>query len=258
MSKPLQTGVPAHIWNGPFATWEQACESAATGDEAFVNERWTDRISEHLKSYRETHSQHGLALPPRPSNLPWVCASTGARTIVDFGGSSGWCYDYLTNALVGDPITSYVIIEIEGITAYMKQSGLQGPPVRYQLAGDPLTHCDLVYCNSVLQYFRTNTELLELVAKTNPDHVLLDDLLAKGDRDFFSAQNYYEYAIPHRFIGLQKLKADLKGIGYELALEAPFSSPILGLFKPLPMDNFPPEFRLRHALSLLFKRTANQ
>lgn len=247
---------PFHIWNGPFATWEQACDSAATGDAGFVNDRWTSRITDQLQSYRKARAEHGLALPPRPCNLPWVCAAMGAREIVDFGGSSGWSYDYLAHTLVDHPIKSYVIIEIDGIVSHMRRTGLQSSPVRYQTAAETITRCDLLYCNSVLQYFRSNAELLQLVKLTRPDHVLLDDLLAKGDQDFFSTQNYYEYAIPHRFLGLRQLQADMAGIGYQLMLSAPFTSPIMGVMKPLPMENFPAEFQLRYALSVLFKKKA--
>jgi putative methyltransferase (TIGR04325 family) len=245
---------PAHIWNGLFETWEQACAAAPERGSAFLSERWINRIIQQLQEYRDLCLRYDIALPPRPSNLPWVCAMTRPRSIVDFGGSSGWCYDYLQKTLRDHSVSSYVIVEIEHIVERMIHAELHSAPVTYKTATDSLDRCDLLYCNSVLQYFESNTALLDLVERVGPQYILLDDLLAKGKEDFFSTQAYYETAIPHRFLGLQRLFSDMSSIGYHLLLSAPFASPVLALMKPLPMENFPEAFQLRHALTLLLKR----
>lgn len=179
---------------------------------------------------------------------------TRARSITDFGGSSGWCHDYLQNTAAGSSVASYVIVEIERIVAHMKATGLQSHPVVYKTAQEPLDKCDVLYCNSVLQYFGSNAELLSLMQRNSPEHILLDDLLGKGDEDFFTTQAYYGAAIPHRFVGLGRLVSDVTAAGYELLVSAPFASPIVGILKPLPMENFPVELQVRHAVSLLFRR----
>lgn len=255
MTEQSNKSAAFHIWNGPFETWEQACAAAPKPEEAFLGDRWVNRIVQQLQEYRDLSSKYDVALPPRPSNLPWVCAMTRPRSIVDFGGSSGWCHDYLRHTLKDHSISSYVIVEIERIVDYMTRCGLHAAPVSYKTATDPLDPCDLLYCNSLLQYFGSNAPLLDLVGSVGPEYILLDDLLAKGEKDFFSTQTYYETAIPHRFLGLQQLFHELGGIGYQPLLSAPFASPILGLMKPLPMENFPEAFQLRHSLTVLLKRT---
>ncbi len=125
----------------------------------------------------------------------------------------------------------------------------------YTTIADLPQACDLLYCNSVLQYFGSNAEFLDIVTAVKPRHILLDDLLAKGDTDFFSTQAYYGTDIPHRFLGMNQLVGNLKSVGYRLAFSAPFASPILGRIGPLPMENFPEAFRLRHSLTALFARS---
>jgi putative methyltransferase (TIGR04325 family) len=255
MTERSSVSTPLRIWNGPFKTWDEACAAVPDQGDAFVSARWMDRIVQQLKEFREAYATEGLALPPRPCNLPMVCALTRSASIVDFGGSSGWCYDYLERTLKNTAIASYVIVEISHTAEHMKRSGLHPLPVAYKTIENSLPQCDLLYCNSVLQYFESNTEFLDLIKRVRPRYILLDDLLAMGENDFFATQTYYHTAIPHRFLGLQRLLSDAASAGYEPLASTPFASPILGAMNPLPMDNFPEEFRLRYSLSVLLERT---
>jgi putative methyltransferase (TIGR04325 family) len=255
MTERTLAPIPRPVWNGPYKTWDEACAAAPDRGDAFLSTRWMERIVQQLQEFRSACATDGTALPPRPCNLPLVCALTRSTSIVDFGGSSGWCYDYLDRTLQNTAISSYVIVEIEHIVKHMKGATLHGQPVMYKTIADTLPQCDLLYCNSVLQYFESNAEFLGLIGKVRPRYILLDDLLAKGDDDFFATQNYYHTAIPHRFLGLRRLLSDAAGAGYVPLLSTPFASPILGAMRPLPMNNFPEEFRLRYSLSVLLERT---
>lgn len=248
------------IWSGLFDTWDQACDAAqqrARG-RVFDNNRWLERITRQLSEYRAEYQAYGIALPPRPSNLPWVCAMTSPRSIIDFGGSSGWCWDYLRNTLPEHSISSYVIVELESIVNYMTRSGLHAAPVTYKTMSEPLEPCDLIYSNSVLHYFESNAPLLQLVERTHPEYVLLEDIVGKGDRDVFSLQEYYGSRIPQRFIGVETLIRALHLLGYRALLKIPYSSPVLGVMGPLPMENLPKEKQIRYAVSLLLKKTVNR
>ena len=257
MTKQSTAVAQPAIWNGLFETWAQACTAAPQKAEAFLSDRWMNRIIRQLLDYRESCSKFDVALPPRPSNLPWVCAIARPHSIIDFGGSSGWCYDYLRHTLQDHSVASYVIVEIASIVDCMRQSGLHTAPVAYKTAAEALDECDLLYSNSVLQYFESNAPLLDLIDRVRPEYILLDELVAKGEKDFFTTQSYYQTAIPYRFLGLQQLLADLNRAGFQCLLSTPFASPIRGMTSPLPMENFPEAFRLRHSISLLLKRTRN-
>lgn len=255
MSKPSKTIPTTFTWSGTYHTWDEAC-IAANGDSGrvFSSARWMQRITQQLQNYRDEIQQHGIALPPRPSNLPLVCAMTSSNSIIDFGGSSGWCFDYLKNTLRNHAVSSYVVVENEQIVKHIQDTGLHANPVSYKIDADSLEQCDVLYCNSVLQYFESNAQLVDLIDKVRPAYILLDDLLAKGAKDYFSTQVYYDTYLPHRFLGLQQLSSVLSKLGYSQLLSAPFTSPILGVLKPLPMENLPAEYRLQYSLSMLWKR----
>lgn len=250
---------PNYIWKGVYPTWEDTCKAAqAIGGRGLGGGRWFQRITQQIVDYRDELRQYGIAMPPRPSNLPLVCAMTNPSAIVDFGGSSGCCWDYLQNTLPKHRISSYVVVETDEVVDYMKNSGIHNAPVNYRSLNDPLDSCDLLYCNSVLQYFGSNAPLLSLIERTTPKIILLEDVIAKGEEDFFSVQSYYDSAIPYRFIGLYKLLKELSHSGYIELARYPYASPIFGVIKPLEMGNFPESKQLRYSSSILLKKFEGQ
>jgi putative methyltransferase (TIGR04325 family) len=254
------TKAPNFIWDGLYPTWETASDAANAvenrGGEGFSSGRWLQRITQQLSDYKNEFQKYGVAIPPRPCNLPLICAMTNPSTIIDFGGSSGWSWEYLKNTLSDQAINSYVIVETELVVEHMKTSEAHGAPVRYKTQGETMERCDLLYCNSVLQYFSSNDPLLSLVRKAEPSYIFLEDCIAKGDKDFFSTQKYYGSSIPHRFIGMNKLLKELNG--YEEVVKYPYSAPILGVIAPLEMGNFPAANRIRYAWSILLKKLERQ
>ena len=248
-----------YIWNGPYSSWTKACEMAqsykpAESGGAFTSSRWLDRVRHHLLDYRKEYEAYGIALPPRPSNLPGITTLVKPKKIVDLGGSSGWTYEYLKYSGLESGIESYTIVENPDIVSLMNASGFHDSKVKYCTFEDEIKACDILYCNSVLPYFETNSEFLDLVFRANPEYILLDDLLARGDDDFFAIQRYYEMAMPHRFLGLNKLLGELASAGYKAIFQAPTGCPVLGQVIPTPMENFPTEFQIRYSLSILFKK----
>jgi putative methyltransferase (TIGR04325 family) len=255
MDKTQQAVAADYIWNGIYPTWEEASRaSRAVGGLGLGGERWFQRITQQLSDYRSEFRQYGIAMPPRPSNLPLVCATVSPRSIVDFGGSSGWCWDYLQNALPGNMVSSYRVVETNEVVGYMKTSGLHGKPVDYVSLDELSGPCDLLYCNSVLQYFGSNEPLLSLIGRSAPAFILLEDLVGKGEEDFFSLQTYYDSALPFRFIGLGKLCRELRLCGYTESVRYPYAAPIRGVLKPYDMGNFPENMRLHYTSSMLFKK----
>ncbi len=245
-----------YIWNGIYRSWDQASEAAkviGTGG-GLASDRWFQRITQQLLDYRNEIGKYGVAMPPRPSNLPSVCAMTSPYAIIDFGGSSGWCWDYLKNSLSNHRINSYIVIETQEVVNYMAASNLHNKPVQYKTINDSIKVCDLLYCNSVLQYFASNAPLINLIERTTPEYILLDDIVANSKDDFYTVQNYINSGIPYRFIGLSKLQCELLDHGYVEQFRCPYASPILGVIKPLEMGNFPQEKQNRYSLSILLRK----
>lgn len=247
---------PQYIWNGVHPTWDDACDAAkALGKGGGLGgDRWFLRIRQQLLDYRNEFRQYGIAMPPRPSSLPLVCAMINPKTILDFGGSSAWCFDYLQNSIPDHGVKSYNVVETEDVVKYMNRSELHCPPVKFKTMNDQIDSCDLLYCNSVLQYLGSNASLLSLIKRTMPEYILLEDLIAKGDDDFFSVQNFYNSGISYRFLGLKKLLSELTYSGYTERVRYPYASPFSGVIKPFVMDNFPSEKQIRYSLSILFQK----
>lgn len=259
MNSPSTEQAPSRIWDGVYATWQDACAAAqAIGGAGLGGDAWFQRIAQQLTGYREELRLHGSAMPPRPSNLPMLCALTRPGTIVDFGGSSGWCWDYLRESGSGHTVSSYVVVETGEVVDYMTRAALQAAPVRYQTAEEPLGATDLLYCNSVLQYFGSNHAFLSLVERARPQFILLDDLVAGADKDFFTTQLFRGSAIPYRFLGLQTLLDDLATQGYLTLARYPYASPVKGVVAPMAMENFPPSRQLRYSSSVLLQRSVRK
>jgi len=252
-------GIPEYIWDGIYATWEDACRvSRLKGVNGHGDRRWLERIVKQIQDYRNEFSQYGIAVPPRPSSLPFVCSFVNPCSIIDFGGSSGWTLDYLRNSNRMLSVTSYIVVELDQVIEHLKGVGVSDSVVDYRTLRDEFQKCDILYSNSVLQYFDSNAPLLRLIEQSTPNFVLLDDLVAKGDEDLFTLQANYGSAIPYRFLSMSKILGQLEELGYQELMRSPYASPILGLVKPLEMSNFPVEKRIRYSYTVLFKRRCDE
>jgi putative methyltransferase (TIGR04325 family) len=257
MTDKLKSMPSFPLWDGPYATWDEACNAAKNqniSQPAFTGERWKQRITQQLLDYRTEFNKYAIAQPPRTCNLVWVVALTKTRSIIDFGGSSGWALDYLQNTLKSHKLDSYTILELDAIATYMQNSKLHADNVNYQTLDSPRKSCELLYSNSVLQYLGSNSFFVSLIESTTPKYIFLEDLYAKGKKDFFGTQTYYDQTIPVRFIGLEDLIEELRSLGYHQILQCPYLSPIHGSLKNLPMQNYPVTYQLRYSLSILLEK----
>lgn len=248
-----------NVWDGIYSTWIDACEAVRReGEGGFNTANWLAGITQQLSDYRSQFTQLDVALPPRPYNLPIVCAMTSPKVICDLGGSSGWTWEYLKNTLKQQTISSYHIVELDSVVDFLKSSSLHSDVVDYSVLGAPLEQCDLLYSNSVLQYFESNSSLSLLIGRVHPTYIFLDDLIATEREEFFTTQSYYGTKIPCRFIGLKTLLQDMSDLGYQEIVRFPYLSQIRGAYGPLPMHNFPEEYRVGYAQSILLKKLASQ
>lgn len=248
----IDTSAPLKIWEGPFTDWAEAKVQCGG---SFGQEDWLSRIAEQLISYRAEIAQFGSTHPPRPCSLAVVSSVIEPKSIIDFGGSSGWAWEYLKNSLPVNNINTYEIIEIEEIIDYMQRSALHEELVKFKSVNDVTNSVDLIYSNSALQYLESNSTLCALVNKVSPKYILLDDLTSTERLyDFYALQKFYNQKIPYRFISFSLLVSDMMRLGYQLQYKSPYYSPVDGVIKKLPMDNFPKEFQVQHTLSALFKK----
>ena len=243
------------IWNGLYDSWSEVCSVSNIDINKNSHNRkyWFNRITQQLLDYRTEYKKNIFSMPPRSCSLPSLVSITNSDSILDFGGSSGWCFDYLKNTIHDNFLDSYQIVETESVVNFMKKSLLHSFPVLFSTINEAIKSCKILYCNSVLQYFESNSSLIYLINKSNPEYILLDDLVAVKNQ-FFTLQNSYGVNIPYRFIGLDNLLKDLFSEGYVELCRYPYPSVISGVTKKFDMDNFPKENRINYSMTILFKK----
>ena len=112
---------------------------------------------------------------------------------------------------------------------------------------------DILYINSVLQYFKDNNILKRLINTTKAKYLLFDDLFAGDIPDYFTTQKYYDTSIPVRFINFTEFNNILRQNDYELLCSLPYYTKFFNDYKPLPMSNFPVKYRIRYSKSVLYE-----
>ena len=117
----------------------------------------------------------------------------------------------------------------------------------------PNSYLNLIYSSSAIQYVEDWRGILESLAAYGAKYLLLSDVFAGDIPGFVTLQNYYGSRIPHWFINLDELVSVAAENGYELMMKTVSTSRRLGADDILPMNNFPPEYRLDYSLHLLLR-----
>ena len=238
------------LWNGFFETYEEA---RAEGS-GFKSERWMERIEGQLLDYRQERQNHVVTPPPRQSDLPMLCALVRPESILDFGGSSGWAWDYLQESLPGHGVVKYLIQEIEDVVNYMESTGNHQAPVAY-IAEFPDEHIDVLYFNSVLQYVCDDHVAFDLVRKCTPDFILIEDFLGGEFEDYYTLQKYYENEIPVKFRNRKQFLQAFRHLGYDEILTKPYITTSNGMLYPFPMSALPVEKRIEYGETFLLGKS---
>ena len=136
------------IWDGIF----EINEKPEDVGEGFLSDRWLERLTEQLNKYRNEIRVNKESLPPRPSDLPIIVSLINPHKIVDFGGGSGWGYDYINNTADTHSIDEYIVIETPAVCRYLQQKKIHKDPVVFDSNLDKNNKIDLLFTNSTLQY----------------------------------------------------------------------------------------------------------
>jgi putative methyltransferase (TIGR04325 family) len=210
---------PATIWSGHYRKWSDAVaaadeiNAASTDPAAFDSHQWIERQRGMLDDARNSHA-------PRHSSLPLLAAGIGARSIVDFGGGSGWAYELLA-PFTRDSLSRYTVIEQEVTTKIFSEEFEQNNNVEFVSSASfsevvPREATDLLYSNSTLQYLPDNEAYLGLIETYQPRMILIDDFQTSSGAEFFSLQHYYGVEIPCRFSSVSDLEGACLRSGYNL------------------------------------------
>lgn len=237
------------IWSGPYSSWGDL-----GGEDGFHHsEVWLTRAEQKLLAYIERRSA-GELLPLNHSNLPLVMSDKNLSSVLHVGGASGWQYLYFMDTNFACDLKKYSILETKEVAEkFSKNKFLTGGiGVSYIHDVNRLEEYDLVYANSVLQYFPDLKFISEIIAKSKPRKILVDDALVVKNETFYAVQHSYGYDVPCTFINVDFLINSFRELGYKLVFNVPFMSQIKGVVAPLPLGNFPENYRIQYPRSLLF------
>ena len=160
---------------------------------------------------------------PRRSTITEFLASEKFENLIDLGGGPGWLWAYLLKTNQAENL-SYFNLELASSRLAFEYLTKDLPRMKFvelEELIDLKSAKNLLYANSVLQYFERNSELLRLIELTNSKCIILDDIAGSGD-EFYSLQNYYGYLQVNRFANIEKLIHEVTQLGYSLMIRRPY------------------------------------
>jgi putative methyltransferase (TIGR04325 family) len=112
----------------------------------------------------------------------------------------------------------------------------------------------IIHTGSSIQYVSDWGKLLAEFAKYQPRLLVLDDLMAGDIPTFITTQAYYGKKIRSWFLNINELIQTVQALDYRLIYKSRYTHAIVGEVGPLPMENFPPQYRLNYGSHLMFER----
>lgn len=239
----------SYVWSGVYKKIENLSHDDIP---AFMSERWISQISNQLNEYKKSN----LCPPPRVSDLPIIASILEAYSILDFGGSSGWLYEYIKKACpeYAKKISKYTIYELPDICKYFSKNSSNPESVKYISKAIEISHHDIFYSNSMIQYILNDDELMSCFHNTSPSHIILENFIGGEFDSFYTKQIYYEYKIPVKFRNDNKFITLVEKLGYKLIVNKIYLEPIRGVIKKFDMENFPENLRVDYGKTLIFRK----
>lgn len=247
-----------NVWEGIYSSFAEA-KGCGPGFDGGV---WRERSIEtgrEFPSQAEKGEPLDYSLSQRNALLPIVTAmllnrQTAVR-ILDFGGGPGYGLIVLMDAL-GEARSrvDYHVIDVKNICEAGRElfSDGKGPCFHPSLPPSAGAKFDLVHTSSTIQYIEDWRATVKLLASYRVPYLAFEDVFVGAFASYVSVQNYYGSQIPHWFFNLGDFVSEVEAQGYELLSQTPCHVKILGQYGPLPMTNFPEQYRLSNKSNLLF------
>ena len=245
------------IWEGVYERWEDA----PVIEGAFDSPKWlNDQAALASKELEEYQQFVGRIAPNAISNdyiLPTVLAMAAVDgrklKVLDFGGGLASSYLSLIASLPEDSDIEFHVVESRGICERGREVFASDGNLFFHEELPVSGHYDVIHAGRSFQYVDDWRGLLRSFAGLTPDYLVLAGALAGENRSFVSLQNYYGYKIRVRFLNLSELIEEAGKCNFKLLSKSLLLTKRLGKTGPLPMENLPEEYRLRHSCQLLFR-----
>ena len=241
------------VWETVFHNEEDV---NTMGSMAFNSERWLKQLLRQLIEYKDSKDN----LPPRASDLPVISNALDASSILDFGGSNGWSFEYISRSCPEyfKSIKKFVVYEEKNVCQYFEKNNLHDLPLIYSNNPETIGTVEIFYSNSTIQYLLDENLLNKCIQKSNPSLILFENVLCGDFQDYYTLQNYYEYKIPVKFRSKKNFIHNLEKLGYELKLLKVYPEPIRGIIGKFDMSNFPKDLRVDYGLTMIFEKVSKK
>ena len=190
--------------------------------------------------------------------LPMVVAMAADQhstvKVLDFGGGPGFGYVPVISAIEGSRSVEYHVVEMDGVCELGERVFQDDSRIYFHSSlPNDITNVDVVHLGTSLQYIEDWKGLLSELAGYLPRYYLFDDLQAGDIPTYATSQTYYGSKIPCWFFNVQEILDAMTDLGFDLLFKSTYLATILGHQQEIPQANFPEEYRLGHACSLLFR-----
>lgn len=249
------------VWSGIHASFDDVEATANPFDES----RWVEACRTRVQRFREqVAADERPPLHDRPTAAPAVIAAmagTGAARrslrVLDYGGGAGVSYLQVERSAPGC-VASWAVLERAAICPALRALHAGDARIRFDSTLEACGAFDFALFGSSLHYLRDwRGALTQVAAHANNSctWVLLEEVPAVGVATFATGQRYYDGRIPVWMLSHSELVEHMRSIGFALALNERYPSPVNGAIRELPMDNFPATHRVGYASTYLFART---
>jgi putative methyltransferase (TIGR04325 family) len=243
-----------NVWEGIYSCWDDVLE-----EKIWVN-KVTSQANDALASYRS-----GKNMSLASSTQDYIVSLAGGillssakddLRILDFGGGMAASYFPLISSVPGPERVEFHIVEVKTICKLARKILAEFSKLHFHENLPELPQpIDIVHAGSSIQYISDWKGLLSEFTNYQPQLLILEDIPAGNIPTFVTTQNFYGKKVRSRFLNIKELIEEVQTLNYELIYRTQCTQNFLGkVGGPLPMKNFPPEYRLKYGSHLIFRR----
>ena len=248
-----------NIWEGVYNCWEEA----PGDDDVFEGKVWVDKVTSRAQKALTAHrSNETVSLAAL--NKDYILSVAGAMLlssidgnlcVLDFGGGMGASYLPLISSVPDFEKVEFHIVEGKIICERGREILGDFPHLQFHEQFPKLANpVHIIHAGSSIQYVSDWKELLAEFAKYQPRLLVLEDLMAGDIPSFITTQAYYGKKIRSQFLNINELIEAVRALNYRLIYKSRYTGEILGEVGTLPMENFPPQYKLNYGSHLMFER----
>lgn len=250
-----------YIWDGVYNNFS---ELPATGS-GFESDKWVEsnfkKTKEIMDSYIASQNsdvrKYGeFKATHLQSQIAHCYSQNNSCRVLDFGGGMGTTFIESLYSLPECENLSFDIVEGEQNCIKGREIFKDDKRVSFIERLPAKKKFDIIHISSSLQYIEDWKSLLhEMCERYDAEYFVFNDLPANNIKNTYATiQNYYDSKISYWFFKLEDIVNFVESENYKLIFQSDFYGTYLGIPGPVPQENFPDEYQIKHSKNLIFKK----